>query len=496
MSVRQYGNWVDGDWLKSIEDRPIERWSPAHGALLATFSDSAIAEVDAAVAAAKRAFKASESWSELAGSERSHHLNKWIDLIAADAERLAVMEAEETGKPIRFARGEVAWSIELGRYAAALAWQIPGEALSHIGAPNLGLVTRAPRGVIGMIVPWNFPLVTLFQKLPFALAAGCTCVIKPSELTSSTALEVAALAARAGFPAGVINVVTGTGAKVGEALVDHPDVQMISFTGSTSVGRKIAQRAGEQLKRVGLELGGKAANVVFADADIDAALDGTLLGYILNQGEECVQGSRLIVEERIADEFVERLAVRSAAVRVGLPLDDATDMGALIHEQHMNKVLGYIEKGKREGAQLAFGGERLVANGLEKGCFIAPTIFARVRPEMTLFRDEIFGPVLSVTTFRSTEEAIALANDTKYGLGNGLWTKDIDKALTVSKKLRSGTVYVNTYLETAVQLPFGGVGQSGLGRENGLEGMLEFMDVKSTFVKLGKRPDSLPHARS
>ncbi len=496
MSVRQYGNWVDGDWLKPADDRPIERWSPAHGALLATFANSAFAEVDAAVAAARRAFQNSEIWSDLAGSERAHLISKWLDLIAADAERLASMEAEETGKPIRFARGEIAWSIELGRYAAALAWQIPGEALSHIGAPNFGLVTRTPRGVIGMIVPWNFPMVTLFQKLPFALAAGCTCVIKPSELTSGTALEVAALAAKAGLPPGVINVVTGTGATVGEALIDHPDVQMISFTGSTAVGKKIARRAGEQLKRVGLELGGKAANVVFGDADIDAALDGALLGYVLNQGEECVQGSRLIVEERIADEFVERLTARSGAVRVGMPLDEATDMGALIHEQHMNKVLGYIETGKREGARLAFGGQRITANGLEKGCFVAPTIFARVRPEMTLFRDEIFGPVLSVTSFRTTEEAVALANDTKYGLGNGLWTKDVDKALMVSKKLRSGTVYVNTYLETAVQLPFGGVGQSGLGRENGLEGLLEFMDVKSTFVKLGKRPDALPHARS
>ncbi len=496
MSVRQYSNWIDGDWLKSINERPIERRSPAHGALLATFASSASAEVDAAVAAARRAFQKAETWSDLAGSERAHLINRWLDLIAADAERLSIMEAEETGKPIRFARGEIAWSIELGRYAAALAWQIPGEALSHIGAPNFGLVTRAPRGVIGMIVPWNFPMVTLFQKLPFALAAGCTCVIKPSELTSGTALEVATLAAKAGLPPGVINVVTGTGSSVGEALIDHPDVQMISFTGSTAVGRKIARRAGEQLKRVGLELGGKAANVVFADADIDAALDGALLGYVLNQGEECVQGSRLIIEERIADEFVERLAARSGAVRVGLPLDEATDMGALIHEQHMNKVLGYIETGKREGARLACGGQRITANGLEKGCFVAPTIFARVRPEMTLFRDEIFGPVLTVTSFRTTEEAVALANDTKYGLGNGLWTKDVDKALMISKKLRSGTVYVNTYLETAVQLPFGGVGQSGLGRENGLEGLLEFMDVKSTFVKLGKRPDALPHARA
>ncbi len=496
MSVREYENWIDGDWARPADNRPIERRSSAHGALLSTFARSAVPEVDAAVSAALRAFRRSETWADLAGGERAHLINKWLDLVAADAERLAIMEAEETGKPIRFARGEVAWSIELGRYAAALAWQIPGEALSHIGAPNFGLITRAPRGVIGMIVPWNFPMVTLFQKLPFALAAGCTCVIKPSELTSGTALEVAALASKAGLPAGVINVVTGTGASVGEALIDHPDVQMISFTGSTAVGRKIAQRAGAQLKRVGLELGGKAANVVFADADIDAALDGALLGYVLNQGEECVQGSRLVVEERIAGEFVERLAARSAAVRVGMPLDESTDMGALIHEQHMSKVLGHIETGKREGARLAFGGHRITTGGLESGCFVAPTIFTSVRPEMALFRDEIFGPVLSVTSFRTADEAVALANDTKYGLGNGLWTKDIDKALTISKRLRSGTVYVNTYLETAVQLPFGGVGQSGLGRENGLEGLLEFMDVKSTFVKLGKRPDALPHAHA
>jgi acyl-CoA reductase-like NAD-dependent aldehyde dehydrogenase len=496
MPVRRYDNWIDGDWAAVAREEPIERRSPAHGELLAAFANSTGVQVDEAVAAAKRALRRAETWSDLPGGERAHLINRWLDLIAADLERLAAIEAEETGKPIRYARGEIAWSIELGRYAAALAWQIPGEAFSHIGSQNLGLVTRSPRGIIGMIVPWNFPMVTLFQKLPFALAAGCTCVIKPSEFTSGTALEVAALAAKAGLPSGVINVVTGTGARVGEALIDHPDIQMVSFTGSTAVGKRIAQRAGEQLKRASLELGGKAANIVFADADIDSALDGVLFGYVLNQGEECVQGSRLIVEEGIARSFVERLVERSAAVRVGMPLDEATDMGALIHEQHMNKVLGHVETGKREGAKLACGGQRLVKDGLERGYFVAPTVFAGVRPDMTLFRDEIFGPVLSVTSFRTVEEAVALANDTRYGLGNGLWTKDIDKALLVSKRLHSGTVYVNTYLETAVQLPFGGVGQSGLGRENGMEGLLEFMDVKSTFVKLGKRSDALPHARA
>jgi betaine-aldehyde dehydrogenase len=491
MTVREYGLWINGGWVRTANT--VERTSPAHGTALARFSDGGESDVALAVAAARAAFDDRSIWSGTPGSERAKAIARWLDLIVRDTEKLAKIEAEEVGKPIRFAKGETEWSIELGRYAAALAYQIPGDLVSNIGDANLGLVSREPRGVIGMITPWNFPLVTLFQKLPFALAAGCTVVIKPSELTSGTTLEVAALAKEAGIPDGVINVVTGSGRTVGEALTGHRDIDMISFTGSTEVGKHIAQRCAAQMKRVGLELGGKAANIVFADADISSAVDGIAFGYILNQGEECVQGTRLLIEESIADDFVRQLVERSRKIRIGLPDDEQADVGALIHEQHMEKVLGYIKTGVEQGAKLEIGGERLTDNGLGKGYYVAPTIFTGVTPQMTIFREEIFGPVLAVTTFKTVSEAIALANDTNYGLGNGVWTKDIDKAIQVSRELKSGTVYVNTFLETSVQMPFGGFKDSGVGRENGMDGLLEFTEVKSTFIKLGKRPLALPH---
>lgn len=492
MSTRTYDHWIDGREYAPSGRQHIERHSPAHGGLLARFAEGSAQDVDIAVERAK-ALHVSRAWSSLPGSERAKLLSRLADLIERDAERLAEIEAEEVGKPIIYARGEVSWAAELTRFAASLAWQIKGEAFTHLGDDRLGLVTREARGVVGLIVPWNFPLVCLFQKLPYALAAGCPVVIKPSELTSGSALEVARLAAEAGFPAGLINIVTGRGEVVGERLTRHPDVSMISFTGSTRVGKQIAASAAGDLTRVALELGGKAANVVFADADLEAALDGVLFGVILNQGEECVAGTRLLIEESVADEFVARLVERASRVVVGLPLDDQTQIGALIHEQHLHSVLGYIEVGRQEGARLLCGGERLTQGSLGKGYFVGPTIFTEVRPEHRIFREEIFGPVLTVTRFKTVDEAIELANDTLYGLGNGLWTKDLDKALAVSQKLQSGTVYVNTYLESAPQLPFGGFKQSGYGRENGIDGLHEFLEVKATFIKTGPRTPVLPN---
>ncbi|HXH04013.1 MAG TPA: aldehyde dehydrogenase family protein [Candidatus Competibacteraceae bacterium] len=490
--ARRYDNWINGSWKVASSEGSIDRYSPAHGQWVASFAKSDAEDVDRAVSAARAAFE-SRAWPDLPGSEKSAILNKWAALIERNRDRLAEIEAEESGKPIRYARGEVAWAAEMARFAAALAWHLKGEAFTNLGDDKLGLVTREPRGVVGMIVPWNFPLVCLFQKLPFALAAGCTTVIKPSELTAGTALEVAALAAEAGIPAGVINVVTGSGRVVGEALTAHPRVDMLSFTGSTAVGKHIARQAADRVGRVALELGGKAANIVFADADIEAALDGVLFGFLLNQGEECAGGARLLIEERIADDFLEQLVARAKRVRVGLPLDEATDVGALIHEQHMNTVLEYIEAGKAEGARLLVGGERLKGSVYDQGFFVGPTIFADVRPDMKIFREEIFGPVLCVTTFKTVDEAVELANDTHYGLANGLWSKDIDKVHQVSRRLKSGTVYVNTYLETAMQMPFGGYKESGLGRELGLDALHEYTEVKSTFIKLGARTPALPH---
>ncbi len=488
--MRNYSHWIDGAAAEPCGGSRIERTSPAHGRSLASFAAGNAADVDRAASAAARA---QARWADVTGIDRAAALNRLADLVIRDAQRLAEIEAEEVGKPIRDALGELRHAANLTRYAAALAWEIPGRAQSHHGPSALGLVTYEPKGVVGMITPWNFPAVTLFQKLPYALAAGCAAVIKPSEMTSGTTLEIARLALEAGLPDGLVNVVTGPGADVGAPMVEHPLIDMISFTGSTRIGTKIGEACARRVKRAALELGGKAANIVFADADFDDALDGVLLGAVLNQGEECVAGTRLVIEESIAKRFTEALAERAGRLRVGLPLDPATDIGAVIHEGHMNSVLGHIETARREGARVVTGGVRLTDGELSKGYFVAPTILDGVTPDMAYFREEVFGPIVSVTTFRTADEAVALANDTVYGLGNGIWTKDLDKALQVSKRLKSGTVWVNTYLDGAPQMPFGGYKSSGLGRENGLEGLTEYMEVKSTFIRLGKRQKALAH---
>ena len=486
---RRYGHWIGG---LEIGEPSIERRSPAHGGSLAFFAAGTRSDVDAAVKAARGAFAAS-GWRSKAGAERGQVLNAWANLVEANSERLAIIEAEEVGKPIKYARGEVAHSVALIRYAAALAWQIKGDVFSDIGPGALGLVTREPRGVIGMIVPWNFPLVTLIQKLPFALASGNTAIIKPSEMTSGTALEVAKLAQDAGIPDGVINVVTGHGNSVGEAISTHPDVDMLSFTGSTVVGRKIAKAAAERIIPVGLELGGKGANMVFADADLDQALDGVLFGTILNQGQECCAGARLLIQDSIADEFLRQLIGRAEKVVTGMPLDDSTDLGPLIHQKHMEGVLAHVEAATAAGAQVLIGGNAMTGSGYAAGFFVPTTIVDGVTPAMDIYRQEVFGPVLTVTRFSTDAEALALSNDTDYGLASGFWTSDLSRAHMVAGGMKTGNIYINTYLETAMQLPFGGWKNSGLGREVGLAGLLEFTQSKSTYFKLSGRTLTLPH---
>lgn len=380
--MRIYNLWIDGKDVAPADGKATIRQSPAHGAELASFALGTTDDLNAAVAAAKAI---GESWANTSAMERAALLNRLADLMQANLDRLAEIEAEEVGKPIKDGYGEIGHAINLTRYAAALAWEIPGRAQTHHGTSALGIVSYEPIGVVGMITPWNFPAVTLFQKLPYAIAAGCTVVIKPSEMTAGTTLEIARLASEAGFPDGVINVVTGKGSVVGNAMVDHPDVDMISFTGSTPVGQQIGEKCARQVKRAGLELGGKAANIVFADADLDDALDGVVLGTILNQGEECVAGTRLLVEKSIAEDFSARLVERMSKLRVGLPLDRETDLGAMIHEDHMNSVLGHIETARTEGATILCGGARLTGGAYDKGYFIAPTILGNVTPEMTYF---------------------------------------------------------------------------------------------------------------
>lgn len=477
--VRDYGHLIGGHDEAPPADR-IERRSPATGVVVASYAAGTADDVARAVRAARDAFA---TWPRTTGIERARILNGWAELVEEQVERIARIEVEEVGKPIRQARGDVEGSIGLIRYAASLAPNVHGEAYTNLGEDYAGLVVREPVGVVGAIIPWNFPALIYCQKVPFALAAGCTIVVKPSEWTSGSAIELTRLAHEAGVPDGVLNVVTGYGDPVGAALAGSPDVDLLSFTGSTATGAKVLDGQKANFKRTSLELGGKGANVIFADADLDAAVEGAVVGAYFSMGEECAAGARLLVQQEVADAFTDRLVARSRALVVGDPFDDATDIGALIHPTHLAKVTGYVRAGASHGGRLRCGGD--VLNG--EGLFVTPTVFDDVSPDSPLFRDEIFGPVVSVTRFRTVDEAIALANDTSYGLANSVWSKDIDTALRVARALRSGTVWVNTTIDGSPQLPFGGYKASGYGREMGRAGLEEFTEIKALHIRTGRR---------
>jgi betaine-aldehyde dehydrogenase len=481
--IRDYGHFIDGKEIAAAAS--IDRRGPSVGTLVARFADGSEDDAAAAVRAARLAFDEGP-WPQLSGPERSRILLRCAAAIEDNAEALARIDALEVGKPIRQARDDIGTAVALFEYAAAMAHEIHGETYTNLENGRFGLVLREPVGVAGLIVPWNFPAAIFAQKVPYALAAGCTVVAKPSEFTSGSAVEIAKLMADAGLPSGVVNVVTGQGGVVGRFLVESRDVDFISFTGSTATGERIATAAAATHKRVSLELGGKGANVVFADADLDDAVDGTLFTVFYATGECCCAGTRLLVEDSVADEFLNRLVRRAEELRVGGPDDDSAELGALIHEDHVDGVLEYIAAGSAEGARLLTGGSR-IGGELAEGCFLEPTIFDGVEPGMRIFDEEIFGPVLSAVRFTGLEQAVELANLTPYGLGSSVWTKNLDTALRMTQRLRAGTVWVNTALDTAPQMPFGGVGDSGHGREMGRAGLEEFQELKSCFIHLGKR---------
>jgi acyl-CoA reductase-like NAD-dependent aldehyde dehydrogenase len=488
MTKREYGHFIDGQWREPHQ--VIERHAPGTGELVALVGAGTGAEVDDAVRAARREFDRGP-WPRATGFERAAVLNRVAGLIDAHAGDLARLDAEEGGKPIRLAQGDIATAATLTRYAAGLAAQMHGLTYTNNGPDFTGLVLREPAGVAGLITPWNFPALILCQKLPFALAAGCTVVVKPSELTSGSTLRIAGLYAEAGLPAGVLNVVTGDG-RAGAALAAHHGVDVLSFTGSTATGRKVIDAAKGNLKRLSLELGGKAANIVFADADLDDAAEGVIFGAYFNNGECCVSQARLLVEESIADEFLAVLTARAARLRVGQPLHPTTDVGPMIHSRHLATVLDHVARGRAQGARVAVGGARGTGGDLDGGWFVQPTILDSVTPRMDVFREEIFGPVLTVSRFRDADEAVELANDVEYGLANSVWSKNVDTALTVSKQLRSGTVYVNTTIDAPPTMPFGGYKSSGVGREMGQAGFEEFTELKSVSIRTGKRSGSFP----
>ncbi|CDR13964.1 aldehyde dehydrogenase family protein [Streptomyces iranensis] len=483
--VRSYGIFIDGAEVQPSAEF-ITRENPGTKEVVARFTHGDPAQAQAAVAAARRAFDEGD-WPNRSGQERAAVLRALASLMRRDQETLARIDAEESGKPIRLARADVATGIALTEYAAALAVTSHGQVHTNLGPDFTGLVTREPCGVVAMITPWNFPLLLLMQKLPFALAAGCTTVCKPSELTSGSTLEIAKLAAEAGLPGGVFNVVTGPGSTVGHHLAQSRDVDVLSFTGSTAVGRSVVEASAGNLKRLSLELGGKAASVVFPDADLEDAVDGVLFAVLFNQGECCVSGARLLVHQDVADQFVQALVDRVSTLRVGAPLDEDADIGALIHAAHLDKVLASVDGARAEGARVVAGGTRLTADGLGAGYFMAPTIIDQVSPTSRLFSEEVFGPVLAISRFRTEDEAVELANAVEYGLANSVWSKNIDTALALGRRLRSGTVWVNTTIDGAPQLPGGGVKSSGYGREMGQAGFEEFTEVKTVQIRSGKR---------
>jgi len=480
---RTFGFFVDGRFVDAGGRDRFERLSPAHDVPVTLIPKCTKEDVDLAVAAARRAFE-DGIWSRIPAAERADVLLSAARILRRRADEIAYWETLENGKPISQARGEVDGCAGMFEFAAGLARALHGDSFNNLGDSLFGIVTREPIGVVGLITPWNFPFLILCERVPYILAAGCTIVVKPSEVTSATTLLLAEVLAEAGLPDGVYNVVTGSGSTVGQAITEHPDIDMVSFTGSTAVGRRCVEAAAGNFKKLGLELGGKNPQIVFADADLEDAADGVAFGIGFNTGQCCVSGSRLIVERSVAEKFEKMLAAKFARLRVGDPLDPATQIGAITTTAQNRTIMGYIEKGKEQGARLVCGGEQL---DFGRGQYVAPTIFGDVTASMAIARDEIFGPVLSVLPFDTIDEAIALANDTVYGLAASVWTKNIDKALTVTRRVRAGRFWVNTTLAGGPELPLGGFKQSGWGREAGKYGVEEYTQIKSVHIEIGKR---------
>lgn len=479
---RANGYYIDGEWFDGASHDRLDRVSPGHGVTVSSVALCTEQDTDVAVQAARRAFE--NVWADTSGADRARILIRAAQGIRDQLDEMAYWETLETGKPISQARAEIEGAADHYEAAAGMARMVTGDTHNNYGTGMLGLVTKQPIGVVGLITPWNFPFIVLAERLPFILAAGCSVVLKPSEFTSTTSLMFAEILTQAGLPKGVYNVVTGLGPVVGEALTTHTDVDMVSFTGSLAVGERVLSASRSNLKKVGLELGGKNPQIVFADADLDDAADGIVFGLCFNAGQCCVSGSRLIVEASVVEAFKELVLAKLAKVRIGDPLDEDVQMGAIVTPQHHQKILGYVEKGVAEGAKLECGG---VAMDVSGGQFIAPTLFSGVSRDMVIARDEIFGPVLSVLSFETQEEAIALALDTEYGLAASVWSKNIDKALGTIRKMRAGRCWVNTTIVGGPEQPMGGFKRSGNGRECGMMGVEEYMEVKSIHIALGDR---------
>ena len=475
--------FINGEWRDSAGGRTIEVINPATEEVIAEVASAEQADVDAAVAAARAAFDG--PWAKCSARDRGRLLWKIGEKLVERADEIARLETLHNGKPIFESRQiEVPASAECFQYYAGWADKIHGETIPVKGN-YLTYTLREPVGVVAAIVPWNFPLLLTSWKVAPALAAGNTVIIKPASQTPLTALALADIVRELGVPPGVVNVVTGPGSTVGQMLVEHRGIDKVAFTGDTSTGRAIMRGSAETLKRITLELGGKSPNIVFPDADLDAALRGATTGIFYGKGEVCAAGSRLLVDKAIKSEFVDKLAARAKKMTPGDPMDPKTRLGAIASKRQLENDLRYIEVAKREGAQLVAGGGRADI-GTGKGFFLQPTVFDGVTPQMTIAREEIFGPVLAAIEFADVDEAIARANDSGYGLAAAVWTRDIKKAHYVARKLQAGTVWINTYNVYDTAAPFGGYKQSGFGREMGMHALESYTQVKSVWVDLNR----------
>lgn len=479
--------FINGEFVDTVGGHRLPVINPHDGSVITEIAEGRQADIDLAVAAAKAAFP---KWKAVAAAERGRLLLKLADALEANSEEFAQLESLNTGHPIKDSRFlDVPRTASCFRYFGGMADKIQGDVMP-VEPGFLNYVVREPLGVVGAIVPWNFPLMFCSWKMGPALAAGNTIVLKPSELTPLTSLRLAELMREVGFPNGVVNIVPGFGHTAGERLATHSDVAKIAFTGSTTVGRRIVEYSSSNLKRVQLELGGKGANIVFNDANITAAINGSAFAIFHNQGQACIAGSRLILQEEIAEEFISKFVALAKSIKIGNPLDPTTEMGPLTSAMHRDRVLDFVKVAVDEGGEILAGGKSPDDPALRNGCYILPTIVRVRNNESRVCHEEVFGPFVTVTTFKTEQEALEIANSTEYGLGGGLWTNDLSRAHRVASQIRSGMVWINSYKRVSPNSPFGGTGKSGYGREMGFEAIREYTEAKSIWVNVDAK---LPH---